>query len=224
MTFPTLAGQNQPTLGYQPHKRNRIVASVILLFVPLIALTPLGVWLYPSFKMWSTFNTEQLHDYEDMLTEGSELVRPDSSPPLRMGKVVLVVPRVLRVGSTNRFATRQPMAQRDRRKEMEPASRHPAMYRLAPELRAGDPSEVQTVIFCELETVKLVDEESAATPDRVIRRESGASQQRTALLKAFDLKTGDFLGAYVVEGPETEVGALPEEPDLAPVIESMTKG
>ncbi|MBI4602626.1 MAG: hypothetical protein HY721_11765, partial [Planctomycetes bacterium] len=134
---------------------------------------------------------------------GEGLGEPQAgSLPERTGKVTVVRPSTHLVYSSGAMADAlfwtqvHPAARNKIVREQDPPAIDGAWYSLDPSIRASGPGDVDTVIFCETRSIKVgtYGGQAAAT--------SYAAYRFDKVLKAYDRRSGRFLGSCVVLGDD----------------------
>lgn len=144
--------------------------------------------------------------------------------PYRTGKVLLIRPSVWQVyREGNMFSTQiPPVLQPKKEKESDPPCIDENWYYLDASIRASSPEEVDTVIFCQYESITV--------GTYVAVDGSGGrfdAKQRNATLKVYDYRNKKYIGQYIIEGdgPRRETTTLGSHsgdlPDIAAWVSQM---
>ncbi len=148
-------------------------------------------------------------------------------PPPRTGKVILIVPALAKAGKFTDYATDWQFPGYDLSGcEIDPPSIHPDWFELDPSIRARTLDEVDTIVFCELDTAIVGYYADGPKYQHEVLIDSYA-HVRKCRMKVFDRATGEFLGIHVVEGgmPKEAIGSGEaqhgEAPDVAGVVGEM---
>ena len=190
----------------------------------LLALALVSFWSpLRSLVLAREFPAGVLKKYEDLF-DGEGLEEPGNDPPPRTGKVILVKPSTHSVYAggagvdTLSWTQIEPSRRPKIARQIDPPSIHDSWYNLDASLRASTPEEVDTVVFCEPRSAKVgfyvkKDKPNEFTPNGAYRREY--------VLKAYDRRSGDYLGSCGVKGeaPPMETTAWGPHAGEAPSLE-----
>lgn len=184
--------------------QRRVITAVFLL-LPLLGVAV--IFRDSLRKLWISraFAEEQLGQYEKLFAGEAPGV-PSETPPSRTGKVIVLRPSshqfVVSGGmSVTLFWTQiAPELRGKITGDVDPASLHDSWYDLDSSLRASTPDEVDTVILCETMTTKDGIYVAKDHPDRLTPFDA---RRRDQVLRAYDRRSGKFLGACFVRGEDS---------------------
>lgn len=166
-----------------------------------------------------SFPVETLRELEQLVSEFPRDPNTGRIPP-RTGRVLVIRPSVQFVysgslGDPRSWTTIRPAERRAIGKEIDPPAVHPAWFELDSSLRAGSPEEIDTVVFCDMQSIRVGTYVPVDGPGSAM-----AANRRDAVLTAYDRRTRKFLGSYVIFGaaPPNETTLLGKHTGAAPNI------
>ncbi len=202
--------------------RNLVIVAAILALGLLVFQHPLRV-----LASSRTFPVKILREYQQ-LCGGEPAALDETEVPCRTGKVIVLYPSINAVyfGAGTEvmpWTDLTPNLRSRIAREIDPPRIHEAFFDLDPSIRAASPDEVDTVVFCTW-CAPRVGTYSSTDPDEKLTFDA---KRMDAILKAYDRKSGDYLGSCRVlgEAPPEETTVLGQQTgnpaDVAGAIAGM---